>query len=319
MNFGRRALRLKYQTLYDAHLWRESMRLINSSLDPDLGGVFFLPYDAEEVVFFSISYDGLNFTRLNYRERDWMELHAQAPIITPGGIPAYFRAENLGWPYFNPGKFTFTSYDTGIFTLFIGGLESGTGNRVSETYKMQAIVNPADKSVNPAVVTTVHSFQQISDFSKGITGSPLLIQPQFPLSASPISMPPGQTDLLFTQLVLAPPPVLHDSSNNPVGIPVRLQVKLKADTLGSDYAVPRLSHIMDALTEFTIAAMYKKGRQLNKADNCEQKAIAHVQAAVNVEKNQSEMRQQAVPTIYDQGDYLSESMGMATSSYPWGW
>ena len=157
MDFGRRALRLKYQTLYDAHLWRESMRLINSQLDPTLGGVFFLPYDTEEVIFFSLSYDGLNFTRLNYRERDWMELHA------PGGIPSYYRAENLAWPYFassgnsGPGQFTFTSYDTGIFTLFIGGLDA-SGSRVSETFKMQAIVNPSDKSVNPAVVTTTHSF-----------------------------------------------------------------------------------------------------------------------------------------------------------------
>ena len=49
---------------------------------------------------------------------------------------------------------------------------------------------------------------------------------------------------------------------------------------------------MDALTEFVLAAMYKKTRQLAKADNCEQKAIAHIQAAVQIEKNQSEMRQQ---------------------------
>ena len=132
-------------------------------------------------------------------------------------------------------------------------------------------------------------------------------------------MPPGQSELVFTQLVLCPPPVLFDSSNNPIAIPVRLQVKLRADTLGSDYAVPRLSHIVDALTEFTIAAMYKKGRQLAKADSCEQKGIAHIQAAVNIEKNQSEMHQQVIPTIYDQGDFLAESSGKATSSYPWGW
>lgn len=317
--FGRRAIRLKYQTLYDAHLWRESLRIIHSTLDPASGGAFFLPYDAEEVIFFSISYDGINFIRLNYRERDWMERNGSSMVSLPGGIPSYFRAENLAWPYFSPGKFTFTSYDTGIFTLFIGGTESLTGSRVSETYKMQAIVNPADKSVNPAVVTTTHSFQLISDLSKGITSQPLIVQPQFPLGAPPISMPPGQTDLCFTQLVLAPTPILFDPNTGaPVTIPVRLQVKLKADTLGSDYAVPRISHIVDALTEFVLASMYKKSRQLNKADNCEQKAIAHIQAAVNVEKNQSEMRQQVVPVIYDAGDFLSQSFGYVTSSYPWG-
>jgi hypothetical protein len=70
---------------------------------------------------------------------------------------------------------------------------------------------------------------------------------------------------------------------------------------------------------FLLAALYKKSRQLAKADSCEQKAIAHIQAAVNVEKNQSEMRQQVVPTIYSSGDYLSENYGYVTSSYPWGW
>lgn len=325
LDYGKRALRLKYQTIYDSHLWRESMRIINSELDPDLGGIFFLPYDTEEVIFFSLSYDGLNYVRLNYRERDWTELHSNSRVTVPGGLPSYYRAENLAWPYLasgdgstGPSQFTFTSYDTGIFTLFIGGLDVD-GNRVSETYKMQAIVNPDDKSVNPAVVTTTHAFRQVSDLSKGITDAPLLIQPQFPVGANPISMPPGQTDLLFTQLVLVPPPILFDSDNNPITVPVRLQVKLKADTLGSDYAVPRLSHVTDALAEFVLAAMYKKGRQLNKSDNCEQKGIAHIQAAVNIEKNQSEMRQQVVPTIYESGDYLSKDTGGATSSYPWGW
>jgi hypothetical protein len=321
MDFGKRALRLKYQTIYDAHLWRESMRVIMSTLDPALGGVFFLPYDTEEVIFFSISNNnGISWTRMNYRERDWTERHANGALVgLPGSISTYYRAENVAWPYFGPGKFTFTSYDTGIFTLFISGTDVN-GTLVSETYKMQAIVNPSDKTVNPAVVTTTNSYQQVNTLSKGITNAPLLVVPQFPVgSSTPISVPPGLSELVFTQLVLTPAPVMIDSSGQPIVFPVRLQVKLKADSLGSDYSVPRLSHIVDALTEFTLASMYKKGRQLNKADSCEQKGIAHIQAAVQVEKSQSETRQQVIPYIYEYGDYLHDNLARVSSSYPWGW
>jgi hypothetical protein len=313
MDFGRRAIRLKYQTIYDAHAWRESLRVINGVLNPDLGGVYFLPYDTEEVIFFSVASDGANFTRLNYRERDWMERHASSQVTVPGASTTYHRAENLGWPYFAPGKFTFTSYDTGIFTLFIAGTDAASGSMVNETFKMQAIVNPGDQSINPAVVTTSYSYTQITALSKGITNKPLLVTPQFPFSSTPLSMPPGLSELVFTQLVLTPLPIF-----GPTPAAVRLQVKLKADTLGSDNSVPRISHIMDALTEFVLAAMYKKSRQLNKADNCEQKGIAHIQAAVNIEKNQSESRQQVVPVIYEGSDYLAESFGRVSSSYPWG-
>ena len=320
IDFGRQALRLKYKTLYDSHLWRESLRVIYSRLDPDLGGVFFLPYDCEEVIFFSISYDGSNFIRLNYRERDWMERNGGSMVSIPGGTPSYFRGENLGWPYFGPGKFTFTSYDTGIFTLYVAGSDA-QDNQIAETYKMQGIINPGDSTVNPAVVTTVNSFQTVTAMSKGVTSTTLLVQPQFPVGSQPTSMTSGVSELVFTQLILAPAPILIDpNTGNPVNIPVRLQVKLKADALNSDYSVPRISHITDALTEFVLAAMYKKSRQLGKADNSEQKAIAHIQAAVQVEKNQSESRQQVVPTIYDPGDYLALAYNnQVSSSYPWGW
>ena len=177
----------------------------------------------------------------------------------------------------------------------------------------------AIRSVNPAVVTTIKAYQQVTALSKGFTTTPLLVDPQFPPNSAPVSMPPGLSEMAFTQLVLTPAPVLIDAQGQPIIIPVRLQVKLKADTLGSDYSVPRLSHIVDALAEFTLAAMYKKSRQLNKADNCEQKGIAHIQAAVQIEKNQSEMRQQVVPIIYDSGDYLAEDFARVSSSYPWGW
>ena len=51
VEFAKTAIRLKYKTLYDAHAWRESMRVFNITLDPTLNGVFFLPYDAEELIF----------------------------------------------------------------------------------------------------------------------------------------------------------------------------------------------------------------------------------------------------------------------------
>lgn len=315
--FAKKATRLKYQTLYDAHAWRESMRVLEGyTLDTALGGRLFLPYDCEEVIFLSISYDGANYLRLNYRERDWLERFNGSAASVPGGTPSYYRAENLAWPYLNPGTFTFTSYDPAIFTLFISGLD-GNGNVVQETFKMQAVVNP-DTTTNPAIVTTVNSYVQVNVLSKGVTNMPLLVQPQFPPLSQVYSMPPGMSEVVFTQLVLYPPPQLIDpNSGNPVNIWYRTQVKLKADTLDSDYSVPRISHITDALIEFCLASLYKRDRQLTKADNSEQKAIAHIAAAVNIEKNQSESRQQVVPVIYSSGDYLSEGY-CATSSYPWG-
>jgi hypothetical protein len=318
MNFARRAIRLKYQTLYDAHAWRESMRVLEGyPLDPTLNGVLFLPYDCEEVIFLSLSYDGNNYTRLSYRERDWMERFGTRYLTVPGSIPAYYRAENLAWPYLNPGQLTFTSYDPSIFTLFISGLDQN-GNLVQETYKVEAVVNP-DNTVNPAVVTTANSFSQINVLSKGITAQPLQIGAQFPPLVPPASMPPGMSELMFTQLVLYPAPVLVSQNGLPIQMVYRTQVKLKADTLDSDSSTPRISHITDALIEFTLAALYKKSRQLAKSDSCEQKAIAHIQAAVQIEKNQSEMRQQAVPVFYDSGDYLATGYVRASSSYPWGW
>jgi hypothetical protein len=81
-------------------------------------------------------------------------------------------------------------------------------------------------------------------------------------------------------------------------------VKLKPDTLDNDMSVPRISHIWDALICFVTGTMYKRLGQITKAQTEEQAAMGHVAAAVNVEKNQSEMRQQAVPVAYESGNYL---------------
>ena len=123
-DFARRAVRLKYATLYDAHAWRESMRTYDIVLDPNLNGALFLPYDAEEVIFLKLSRDGANFTRLNYRERDWIERVGGNQYSLPGNIPLYYRAENMAWPYIGPGKFTFTTTYTSPFNVYIEGKDS---------------------------------------------------------------------------------------------------------------------------------------------------------------------------------------------------
>lgn len=310
MDFAKRAVRLKYQTLYDAHTWRESLRTLDGyPYDPTASGHLFLPYDAEEVIYLSLSTDGNNYTRLRYRERDYLERFGAQALAVPGGEFCYYRAENLAWPHLNPGQLTFTTYDTVLFVLFISGLDQN-GNVVQETYKMQAAINP-DTTTNPAVVTTVNSFSQINVLSKGGTTMPLIVQPQSPALTPPSVIPAAMSASVFTHLILFPRPA--DNAT----LFYRIQVKLKPDSLDGDYSVPRISHITDALIEFTLAALYKKSRQLTKADSCEQKAIAHVQAAVNVEKNQSEMRQQVVPIIYEQGDYLGGGYHRVTSSFPW--
>lgn len=310
LNYAKKAVRLKYETLYDAHAWRESLRLLDGyPVDPTANGRIFLPYDAEEVIFLSLSNDGDNYQRLPYRERDWLERFGGGSAFFPGTIPCYYRAENLAWSNFNPGQLTFTSYDTDLFTLFISGLDA-QGNIVQETYKVQAVTNP-DATTNPAVITTKNSFSQINTISKGVTSFPLTIQAQFPPSTLTSVIPASMSASIFTQLALFPQP------DPAINLFFRAQVKLKADTLDGDYSVPRISHITDALLEFTLAALYKRSRQLGKADNSEQKGIAHIQAAVNVEKNQSEMRQQVVPTMYESNSYIGEG-NYVSSLYPFG-
>jgi hypothetical protein len=46
--------------------------------------------------------------------------------------------------------------------------------------------------------------------------------------------------------------------------------------------------------------------------------MAHIQAAVNVEKNQSEFRQQVVPTVYELPYYIDGWYHRATSYNPFG-
>jgi hypothetical protein len=315
LNYARSAVRLKYSTLYDGHAWREAMRVIDLiPVDPDLNGAIFLPYDAEEVIFLSISYDGTYYSRLTYRERDWLERYGANQVTVPGNSPYYYRAENLAWPYFNPGKFTFTTSDKSPFSLYIEGRDTDNFP-ISESFSMQGIVN-ADNTVTPATISTANSYALVTTLSKTVGSASLSIFTD--AVPTPIVMSPSQTETLFTQLRLAPPPIFKnaDESNRPVW--VRTQIKLKADTLDNDMSVPRISHIMDCLIEFTLSALYTKYRQLGKADAREQKAMAHLQAAVHLEKNQSEFAQQVVPIIYDSGDYRSPLAEPVSSYRPFG-
>ena len=100
-----------------------------------------------------------------------------------------------------------------------------------------------------------------------------------------IGMSEAASQLIFSQFVLYPPLIWTDPDGTPIPYSIQCQAKLKPDTLDNDMSVPRISHIWDALIEFTLSSLYTRARQLTKADAREQKAIQHVQAAVNVEKN----------------------------------
>jgi len=312
LQYAKDAARLKYGVLHDAHSWREAQRTVGPILlDPHLNGAVFLPYDAEEIIFLSISYDNHTFMRLDYRERDWLERFGSNMATIPGQNPFYYRSENLAWPSLNPGVFVFTSSDQTPITVYIEGRDANNFP-ISETFSLQGTVNP-DNSINPSSVTTTHSYAIVTTLSKSSGTMPLTIAADITLV-----MPPQLNQLVFTQLRMAPPPILVNPDGSTNNVWVRAQVKLKADTLDNDMSVPRISHLADALVEFTLSSLYTKYRQLGKADAREQKAIMHVQAAVAVEKNQSEFRQQVVPVIYEQGDYLAEMVGRVTSYRPFG-
>ena len=316
VEFAKTAIRLKYKTLYDAHAWRESMRVFNITLDPTLNGVFFLPYDAEELIFCKMARDGINYTRLNYRDRDWIErIWATTLYSLPGNFPFFYRSENLGWPYINPGQLTFTTYDLTPFTVFIEG-KDGNGNPLAESFIMNGTLQADGVTVTPGVITTKGVYAFVMSLSKD--GGNLSVNDS--ATGKAIGMSEAASQLIFSQFVLYPPLIWTDPDGTPIPYSIQCQAKLKPDTLDNDMSVPRISHTWDALIEFTLSSLYTRARQLTKADAREQKAIQHVQAAVNVEKNQSASFQQAIPTVYESGDYLGlYGQGTyATSSYPFG-
>jgi hypothetical protein len=318
LNFAKNAIRLKYSTLYDGHAWRESMRVINVITDPNLGGVFFIPLDTEEVVFCKFSRDGINFQRLMYRERDWVERTTGGNAYAPYRLPMFYRAENYAWPYVNPGILTLTTTELTAFAVHIEGLDAN-GNGVQDDFTLVASLASDGITVIPASVQTVNTYSSVLMFSKG-QGKLSVTAAQPSANPMTIQVPYQVSELVFSQFVIYPNPTLADDVTGVLQpCYLQLQVKLKADVLANDMSVPRLSHIWDCLTEYTLSSLYTRARQLAKADAREQKAIAHFQAAIAVEKQQSEFRQQAFPTVYESGDYLNSLGWRPTSTDPWGW
>jgi hypothetical protein len=314
LQYAKDAVRLKYDTLYITHNWRESQRVIEKTLDLNLNGVVFLPYDAEEVIFLSLSYDAQSYIRLIYRERDWIERFATPAFTLPGNRPWFYRAENLAWPQLNPGHMTFTSTNKSPFTVHIEGRDQNDFPQ-AESFILQGVLNP-DGTVSPSSISSANVYKSITVLSKDVTDVALLVSDE--VSSGPVQMPAGMTELVFTQIVLAPPPLFYASDGTPLNISVRAQVKLKADTLDNDYSVPRISSVWDALVCFTSGSLYRRLQQIGKAQQQEQEAMQHVQAAVNKEKNQAEWRQQAVPVLYESGDYLSGGYANVSSTSPFG-
>ena len=148
--FAKDAIRLKYATLYDAHAWRESMRVIDLVVDPTQNGSIFLPYDCEESIFLSLSRDALSYTRLEYRERDWIERVTGPAFSLPGNLPWYYRGENLAWNYNDPGIFTFTTSTPDAFTVYLEGVDADS-YPINETFILNATVNPTDRLIIPPV------------------------------------------------------------------------------------------------------------------------------------------------------------------------
>jgi hypothetical protein len=312
--YAKDAIRLKYQTLYDGHNWRESMRLVDLVIDPTLGGIFFIPLDAEEVVFVRFSRDALRYVRLTYRERDWIERVTAGNALAPYNTPVFYRLENLAWPYLNPGRLTIQTSELTGFSVHIEGLDT-TGAGISDDFFMVANQDPTGLII-PSSVVTANAYNQVTMLSKGSGALSLFSERPSGLT---IQMPAGTTELIYSQFQIYPNPILNDSSGTPLACYAQIQVKLKPDVLTADMSVPRISHIWDALIEYTLSALYTRVRQLGKADAREQKAIEHVKAAVNAEKNQSEFRQQVIPAIYEYGDYLHPLSGVPTSTNPWGY
>ena len=267
------------------------------ALDPTLNGAFFLPYDSEEIIFLSMGYDGVNYTRLSYRERDWIERNLYPHYAVPGYVPWFYRAENLAWPSFNPGQITLTCASKSPFQALVSGYDQNN-MPVSESFLMQGIITGS--TVNPTSVTTTNSFSLITALSKDTHTDWLQVSDW----TRTLRMPEGLGEFMFTQIVLYPLPAATNPDGSPRPIYLRVQVKLKADSLDNDLSVPRISHIWDALICWVTSQMYKRLGQITKYQTEEQMSMEHVKAAVQVEKNQSESRQQAVPIIYDSSDYL---------------
>jgi hypothetical protein len=282
-DFARQAVRIRYQLLYGAHLWQESIQGFTLSIaDTD---TFFLPLDAELIVFVVPIINGYKYQRLAYRERDWIEQNAAAsPYFGSfNSAPLYFyRAPNRAMPTLAPGSLTFSVLDTSPIHIYLSGKDV-TGKPVQEKFSAST-----STSGTPATPVSAKSYSVLTTISKDPSTYPVVVTAQ---DGTVATMSPVATELVFTVGMLWP--ALNGNADLWVG------AKLRADTLDDDMSVPRISRLWNPLLSFTIAALYKRQRQLSKAQAESQDAMQMVQAAINEEKNQAAFRQQAVPVVYD--------------------
>ena len=295
-DFARKAIRLRYQLLYGAHAWQEAIQPYTITITNT--DTFYLPIDCELIVWVTPSISGVRQRPLAYRERDWIEHNAL--YTASASVPLYFyRAPNAALPSSSPGALSFVVQDTGPINIYIAGKDA-SGNPLSE----KLAVNTTTPS-NPARPVSANTYASVTTLSKDVSVYPVSVTAGDGTSAT---LSPGMTELVYTAGVVWP--ALSGSLDLNVG------AKLRADTLEDDMSVPRISRLWNALIGFTNAALYKRQRQLSKAQAETADAQQIVQAAVNEEKNQAAFRQQCIPAIYD-GNFLAESTVTGpTSSWP---
>lgn len=302
-DFAKKAIQLRYQILFASHNWQESIRAFDLVLaDTD---TFFLPVDCELIIFVVPVVNGVKYGRLAYRERDWIEQNASiGPYLTNfGPRPWYFyRSTNVGFPSASPGVLTFSVLETSSINIYVAGKDAN-GNPLSEKMSV-ATARPG----TPSTPSTANNYSVVTTISKDVSTYPVTVTGTDGTTAQ---ISPGTTELVYTKGMLWPP--LQGSADFTIG------AKLKADTLDDDMSVPRISRLWNALIGFTNAALYKRQRQLGKAQAETQDAQAIVEAAVQEEKNQAAFRQQVVPQVYDGNYFPWGAAQFPTTSWPWGY
>ena len=293
---------MRYALWYGAHAWQESIQDFNLSLtDTD---TFWLPLDSELIVWVVPFINNVKYSRLVYRERDWIETHASiGPYFTNyGPIPSYFyRAPNVALPSLSPGSLTFSVLDTSPINIYVAGKDVN-GNAVSE--KLSASTSSPGVPSQPVSANT---YSVVSTISKDKSVYPVSVTAGDGTTAQ---LAPTQTGLVYTQGRLWPP--LEGSGTFYVG------AKLRADLLDDDLAVPRVSRLWNALVSATTAALLERQRQFGKSQAKTQEAQSIMQAAINEEKNQASFRQQVVPQVYDGNYFPWGSAQYPSTTYPWG-
>jgi hypothetical protein len=286
--FAKKSIRLRYQLLYGAHNWVEAQKRVTVGPYSNTGD-FYLPLDCELILYVVPMY-GPNPSdrgvRLAYAEQDWLDTWAGG--LAGGYAPRYFyRGPNVALPTSNVGSLSFSVKDTSPIAIYVAG-EDANGNPLSE----RLIANTTDPST-PARPVSTNSYSVVTTLSKDISVYPVGVTAGDGTTAS---IGAQSTELVYTKGTVFPA-----IGANPVSLNVG--VKLRADILDDDHAVPRVSRLWNPLLSFTIAALYKRQRQLAKAQAEVQDAQAMIQAAVSEEHNQAAFRQQAVPTNYDAVPY----------------